>query len=89
MKTFGERLVSGGPEIDNERIKTVRAALAAVADTLKDYMIETRETVSITTMGADLFSQAMSQIIVTELLATKLLTFIDEPQSISPFGDVE
>ncbi|NBO99563.1 MAG: hypothetical protein EBU90_05480 [Proteobacteria bacterium] len=89
MKTFGERLVSGGPEIDNERVKTVRAALAAVADTLKDYMLETREKVSITTMGADLFSQAMGQIVLTELVVTKVLTFIDEPDSISPFGDVE
>lgn len=87
MKTFGERLVC--TETDNEKVKNIQKALAAVADMLKDHMIETREKVSITNMGADLFSQAMGQIILTELLATKVITFVDEPASISKFGDLE
>jgi hypothetical protein len=87
MKTFGERLVC--TETDNEKVKNIQKALAAVADMLKDHMIETREKVSITNMGADLFSQAMGQIILTELLATKVITFVDEPVSISKFGDLE
>ncbi|NBP02090.1 MAG: hypothetical protein EBU90_18560 [Proteobacteria bacterium] len=87
MKTFGERLVC--TETDNERVQNIQKALAAVADMLKDHMIETREKVSITNMGADLFSQAIGQIVLTELLATKVITFIDEPTSISKFGDLE
>lgn len=87
MKTFGERLVC--TETDNEKVKNIQKALAAVADMLKDHMIETREKVSITNMGADLFSQAIGQIILTELLATKVITFVDEPVSISKFGDLE
>jgi hypothetical protein len=52
-------------------------------------MMEIRNTTGITTMGADLFGATINQIIMTQLMTEKFLTFIEEGTQFNVFGDQE
>jgi len=56
---------------------------------MKDHIMEIRNTTGLTTMGADLFAATMNQIIMTQLMTEKFLTFIEEDTQFNVFNDQE
>ena len=51
--------------------------------------LDVRNTTGLTTMGADLFSATINKIIMTQLMAEKFLTFLEEGTQFTVFGDQE
>ena len=90
VRTFGQKLV-GVTETpsSNEKVDKIKKTLAETADMLKEHVIEVRNTTGLTTMGADLFSATINQIIMTQLMAEKFLTFLEEGTQFTVFGDQE
>lgn len=76
--TFGEKLVglSLGPS-NNEKVDKAKKLFADAADLLKDHVIEIREKKGISTMGADIFSHAIGEILNAQMCTVKVLTFAD------------
>ena len=76
--SFGEKLVglTGTPSGD-ERIDKAKKLFADAADLLKDYIIEVRENKGLSTMGADIFSHAIGEILNAQMCAVKVLTFTE------------
>jgi hypothetical protein len=90
VRTFGQKLV-GVTETpsNNEKVDKIKNMLAETADMLKDHVLEIRNTTGLTTMGADLFSATINQIIMTQLMTEKFLTFLEEGTQFNVFGDQE
>lgn len=76
--TFGEKLVglSFNPS-GNEKVDKAKKLFADAADLLKDHVIEIREKKGISTMGADIFSHAIGEILNAQMCTVKVLTFAD------------
>ena len=76
--TFGEKLVglTFNPSGD-ERVVKAKKLFAEAADLLKDHVIEIRESKGLSTMGADLFSHALGEIINAQMCTVKVLTFAE------------
>ena len=76
--TFGEKLVglSFNPS-QNEKVDRAKKLFAEAADLLKDHILEVREQKGLTTMGADLFSHALGEILNAQMCTVKVLTFAD------------
>jgi len=76
--TFGEKLVglSFNPS-GNEKVDKAKKLFAEAADLLKDHILEVREQKGLTTMGADLFSHALGEILNAQMCTVKVLTFAD------------
>jgi len=89
-RSFGEKLV-GVTETPskNEKVDKIKYMLAETADLLKEHVMEIRNTTGLTTMGADLFSGTLTQIIMTQLMTEKFLTFIEEGTQFNVFNDQE
>jgi hypothetical protein len=87
-RSFGEKLV-GVTETPskNEKVDKIKYMLAETADLLKEHVMEIRKTTGLTTMGADLFSATLNQIIMTQLMTEKFLTFIEEDTQFNVFND--
>ena len=87
-RSFGEKLV-GVTETPskNEKVDKIKYMLAETADLLKEHVMEIRNTTGLTTMGADLFSGTPTQIIMTQLMTEKFLTFIEEDTQFNVFND--
>ena len=87
-RSFGEKLV-GVTETPskNEKVDKIKYMLAETADLLKEHVMEIRKTTGLTTMGADLFSATLNQIIMTQLMSEKFLTFIEEDTQFNVFND--
>lgn len=90
VRTFGQKLtgVTDTPS-GNEKVDKIKVILAETADLLKQHMMEIRNTTGITTMGADLFGATINQIIMTQLMTEKFLTFVEEGTQFSVFNDQE
>jgi hypothetical protein len=89
-RSFGEKLVGvTDTPSKNEKVDKIKDMLAQTADLLKQHMMEIRNTTGITTMGADLFGATINQIIMTQLMTEKFLTFIEEGTQFNVFGDQE
>jgi hypothetical protein len=88
VRTFGQKLV-GVTETpsSNEKVDKIKKTLAETADMLKEHVMEVRNTTGLTTMGADLFSATLNQIIMTQLMSEKFLTFIEEDTQFNVFND--
>jgi hypothetical protein len=88
VRTFGQKLVNvTETPSSNEKVDKIKAALAETADLLKEHMMEIRSTTGITIMGADLFSATINQIIMTQLMTERFLTFVEEGTQFNVFGD--
>jgi hypothetical protein len=76
--TFGEKLVglSFNPS-NNEKVDRAKKLFAEAADLLKEHILEVREKEGLTTMGADLFSHALGEILNAQMCTVKVLTFVD------------
>lgn len=90
VRTFGQKLV-GVTETPsgNEKVDKIKNMLAETADMLKEHVMEIRNTTGLTIMGADLFSATLNQIIMTQLMTEKFLTFLEEGTQFNAFGDQE
>lgn len=90
VRTFGQKLV-GVTETPsgNEKVDKIKNMLAETADMLKEHVMEIRNTTGLTIMGADLFSATLNQIIMTQLMTEKFLTFLEEGTQFNVFGDQE
>ena len=90
VRTFGQKLV-GVTETpsSNEKVDKIKNMLAETADMLKEHVMEIRNTTGLTIMGADLFSATLNQIIMTQLMTEKFLTFLEEGTQFNVFGDQE
>lgn len=88
LRTFGQKLagVTETPS-GNEKVDKIKNMMAETADLLKQHMMEIRSTTGITTMGADLFGATINQIIMTQLMTEKFLTFVEEGTQFNVFGD--
>jgi hypothetical protein len=77
--TFGEKLVglSFNPS-QNEKVDKAKKLFAEAADLLKEHILEVREKEGLTTMGADLFSHALGEILNAQMCTVKVLTFTEE-----------
>jgi len=77
--TFGEKLVglSFNPS-SNEKVDKAKKLFAEAADLLKEHILEVREKEGLTTMGADLFSHAIGEILNAQMCTVKVLTFVEE-----------
>lgn len=90
VRTFGQKLVGVKEEPSgNEKVDKIKNMLAETADMLKEHVMEIRTTTGLTTMGADLFSATINQIIMTQLMTEKFLTFLEEGTQFNAFGDQE
>jgi hypothetical protein len=76
--SFGEKLVglSFNPS-ENEKVDRAKKLFAEAADLLKEHIIEVREKEGLTTMGADLFSHAIGEILNAQMCTVKILTFTE------------
>ena len=76
--SFGEKLVglSFNPS-ENEKVDKAKKLFAEAADLLKEHIIEVREQEGLTTMGADLFSHAIGEILNAQMCTVKILTFTE------------
>lgn len=76
--SFGEKLVglSFNPS-ENEKVDKAKKLFADAADLLKEHIIEVRQKEGITTMGADLFSHAIGEILNAQMCTVKVLTFTE------------
>ena len=76
--SFGEKLVglSFNPS-ENEKVDKAKKLFAEAADLLKEHIIEVREKEGLTTMGADLFSHAIGEILNAQMCTVKILTFTE------------
>jgi hypothetical protein len=79
LKTFGEKLVglSFNPS-NNEKVDRAKKLFAEAADLLKEHILEVREKEGLTTMGADLFSHALGEILNAQMCTVKVLTFVED-----------
>jgi hypothetical protein len=77
--TFGEKLVglTFNPS-ENEKVDKAKKLFADAADLLKEHLIEVREKEGLTTMGADLFSHAIGEILNAQMCTVKVLTFTEK-----------
>lgn len=77
--SFGEKLVglSFNPS-ENEKVDKAKKLFADAADLLKEHIIEVRQKEGITTMGADLFSHAIGEILNAQMCTVKVLTFTED-----------
>lgn len=77
--SFGEKLVglSFNPS-ENEKVDKAKKLFAEAADLLKEHIVEVREKEGLTTMGADLFSHAIGEILNAQMCAVKVLTFTEK-----------
>ena len=77
--SFGEKLVglSFNPS-ENEKVDKAKKLFAEAADLLKEHIVEVREKEGLTTMGADLFSHAIGEILNAQMCTVKVLTFTEE-----------
>ena len=90
VRTFGQKLVNvTETPSSNEKVDKIKNMLAETADLLKEHVMEIRNTTGFTTMGADLFSATINQIIMTQLMTEKFLTFLEEGTQFNVFGDQE
>jgi hypothetical protein len=76
--SFGEKLVglSFNPS-QNEKVDKAKKLFAEAADLLKEHIVEVREKEGLTTMGADLFSHAIGEILNAQMCTVKVLTFTE------------
>lgn len=90
IRTFGQKVagVTDTPS-GNEKVEKIKGMLAEAADLLKEHVLEIRNTTGFTTMGADLFGATIHQIIMTQLMTERFLTFIEEGTQFTVFGDQE
>lgn len=77
--SFGEKLVglSFNPS-ENEKVDKAKKLFAEAADLLKEHIVEVREKEGLTTMGADLFSHAIGEILNAQMSTVKVLTFAEK-----------
>jgi hypothetical protein len=77
--SFGEKLVglSFNPS-ENEKVDKAKKLFAEAADLLKEHIVEVREKEGLTTMGADLFSHAIGEILNAQMSTVKVLTFTEK-----------
>ena len=90
IRTFGQKVVGvTDTPSGNEKVEKIKDMLAEAADLLKEHVLEIRKTTGFTTMGADLFGATINQIIMTQLMTEKFLTFTEEGTQFTVFGDQE
>ena len=77
--SFGEKLagLSFNPS-ENEKVDKAKKLFAEAADLLKEHIVEVREKEGLTTMGADLFSHAIGEILNAQMSTVKVLTFTEK-----------
>lgn len=77
--SFGEKLVglSFNPS-QNEKVDKAKKLFAEAADLLKEHIVEVRDKEGLTTMGADLFSHAIGEILNAQMSTVKVLTFTEK-----------
>lgn len=77
--SFGEKLVglSFNPS-ENEKVDKAKKLFAEAADLLKEHIVEVRDKEGLTTMGADLFSHAIGEILNAQMSTVKVLTFTEK-----------